>query len=126
MMQSGTFIQKIRRQPSDGPPIRISRPPIVGPKAVAMPIVAPNSPNARPRSLPWNSCWMRPSTCGIWMPAATPCRSRPIMSISGLIARAQSRLVTVNSESPTMNSARRDRWSPSRPIGTRTSPKVST
>ena len=109
MMPSGTFIQKIRRQPSAAPPTRISSPPIVGPNAVAMPIVAPKSPNARPRSLPWNSCWMSPSTCGIWMPAATPCSSRAIISMSGLTATAQTRLVTVNSDRPTMNSARRER-----------------
>ena len=52
MSASGTFIQKMPRQPSSGPPIAIIRPPSVGPKAVARPMVAPNSPNALPRSAP--------------------------------------------------------------------------
>ena len=93
--QSGTFIQKMSRQPSVGPPSAMSRPPSVGPNAVATPIVAPNSPNARARSLPWNSSWAMPSTCGIWMPAATPCSSRPTSSTVAVGARAHITLVTV-------------------------------
>ena len=53
---NGTFIQKIQRQPSFGPPRAIMSPPSVGPNAVASPIVAPNKPNARPRSAPWKIC----------------------------------------------------------------------
>ena len=123
---SGTFIQKMPRQPSSGPPIAIARPPRVGPNAVATPMVAPNRPNALPRSAPWNSCWMRPSTCGIWMPAATPCRSRATSSTSPVGASAQARLVSVNRLRPMTNSVRRDRWSPMRPAGTSVRPNVST
>ncbi len=93
--QSGTFIQKMSRQPSVGPPRAMRRPPSVGPKAVATPIVAPNRPKARARSLPWNSSWAMPSTCGIWMPAATPCSSLPTSSTVAVGARAQITLVIV-------------------------------
>jgi hypothetical protein len=124
--ESGTFIQKMPRHPSTGPPIAIASPPSVGPNAVAMPMVAPNRPKALPRSAPWKSCCTSPRTCGIWMPAATPCSRRAIRSTAPLGASAHARLVTVKRLSPMMNSARRERWSPMRPAGTSVRPKVST
>ena len=123
---SGTFIQKIQRQPSCAPPRAIMRPPRVGPNAVAMPIVAPNRPNARPRSLPVKICWIVPITCGIWMPAASPCTSRPMISTSIVGASAHTIEVIVNRLRPTMNRVFRERWSPSRPNGTSASPNIST
>ena len=120
------MIQKMPRQPSSGPPIAIMSPPRVGPNAVARPMVAPNRPNALPRSLPWNSSWMRPSTCGIWMPAATPCTSRAMSSTVAFGASAATMLVRVKRLRPTMKSVFRERWSPMRPAGTSVSPNVST
>ncbi len=68
---SGTFIQKMSRQPSVGPPSAMSSPPRVGPNAVATPIVAPNSPKA---ACALASPGTAPAPCqdlqGIWMPAA--------------------------------------------------------
>jgi len=124
-MPRGTFIQNRSRQPSVGPPTAMSRPPSVGPNAVATPIVAPKSPNARPRSSPWKSCCTRPSTCGICTPAATPCRMRATSRVSMFGASAHNALATVNPLSPMMNITLREYRSPSRPAGTKARPKAS-
>ena len=121
----GTFIQNSSRHPSVGPPSAMRRPPRVGPSAVDSPMVAPNTPNARPRSLPWNSCCTSPSTCGIWMPAATPCRVRPISSVVMSGATAQKMLVSVKAHSPITNMSLREWRSPRRPAGTSVSPNAS-
>ena len=126
MRASGTFIQKMPRQPSSGPPIAIASPPSVGPNAVAMPIVAPNRPNARPRSAPWNSSWTRPSTCGIWMPAATPCRSRRDEQHLVVGASAQSEAREREQDEADDEERLAARWSPMRPAGTSVRPNVST
>lgn len=65
-------------------------------------------------------------TCGIWMPAARPCSSRPAIRISIVGASAHTIEVIVNRLRPMMNNCRRERWSPSRPNGTSASPNIST
>ena len=49
--QIGTLTKKIQRQEM---PL-VSTPPRTGPTATATPVVAPNAPNATPRSRPWNA-----------------------------------------------------------------------
>ena len=48
----GMLTRKIHRHESHD----VSRPPASGPIATAAPTVAPHTPNAVPRSRPWNSC----------------------------------------------------------------------
>ena len=53
----GMLTRKIHRHDSH----EVSIPPASGPIATAAPITAPHSPNAVPRSRPWNSCERRAS-----------------------------------------------------------------
>src|SRR4051812_3375759 len=101
------------------------RPPANGPTAVLSPTVAPNSPNALPRSAPLNSSWMDALICGVSAPPASPWTRRAMMSHTLLCAAPQAALASVNAASATTNMVRRPRRSPSRPAGTSSSPKVS-
>ena len=47
-----------------------------GPTAVEIPTVAPNRPNARPRSAPWNRLWISAEFCGASEPAPGPAQPR--------------------------------------------------
>jgi hypothetical protein len=87
--------------------------------------MAPMMPNARPRSGPWKSSWIRPVFCGVSRPPATPCSSRATTSSPALGAAPLSALVTTNAQSAMTYIRRRPIASPSRPAGTSTSPRVS-
>jgi hypothetical protein len=99
-------------------------PPVTGPTAVESPTVAPKKPNARPRSAPENSCWISAEFCGAIAPAARPWHSRAAISHPVLGAAPASALNRTNALSASMNIRRRPKASPSRPAGTRASPKV--
>jgi len=90
-----------------------------------MPMVAPNTPNARPRSRPENSVWMKPDTWGETMPAPSPCRTRVIDSQVGPVANPQAALAVVNSPRPKAKMARLLLASPRRPAGTSAMPNAS-
>ncbi len=103
----------------------MSRPPSRGPIAVEMPIVAPSSPNARPRSAPRKSCWIRPLTCGLINPPAAPWTIRATTSQVDPGEAPAAMLARVNRTTPETNALRRPWVSPNRPEGTSTSPKAS-
>ncbi len=88
-------------------------------------MVAPSAPKARPRSYPWNICWIMPETCGFIIPAAMPWISRATISTFMLPARPQAALERVKSATPHMKIVRRLLASPSRPAGTSRRPNVS-
>ncbi len=56
------------------------RPPVIGPTAPETLTVAPNRPKARPRSAPWNICWISAEFWGARQPAAIPCARRATTS----------------------------------------------
>jgi hypothetical protein len=98
---------------------------MIGPAAVASPTVPPRNPNARPRSAPVNSSWISPEFWGRSMPPATPWSSRAAISNPVVGAAPLRALVATKADRATRNIRRRPRVSPSRPAGTRTSPKAS-
>lgn len=85
----------------------ISNPPSTGPIAVDSPTVAPNAPNALPRSRPENSCCISPMICGFSNPPATPWPSRATTSHVAFGAAPHSTLVATNNASPSRNIRRR-------------------
>jgi hypothetical protein len=121
----GTFTRKIHRQPVSSPASARITPPATGPIAVEMPTVAPKKPNARPRSVPRNNCWISAEFCGAIAPADNPWASRAAISHPMLGAAPANALNSTNPASASMNSRRRPNASPSRPAGTRVSPKAS-
>jgi hypothetical protein len=120
----GTFTRNTTRQPCSSPKSAMIRPPRTGPVAADTPTVVPNQPNARARSAPWNSSWIRPVFCGVSIPAATPCSSRAATRSSAVGAAPATALVSVKPVSPARNIRRRPTRSPRRPPATSTSPKV--
>ena len=124
-MPTGMLTKKIQRQPISTPSAAMIVPPRIGPIAVEMPTVVPNSPKARPRSAPWNICWIRADTCGLSRPPPTPCSSRAATSTSADGASPARKLETVKTPTPMTNIRRRPVVSPRRPAETRTRPKVS-
>ncbi len=88
-------------------------------------MVAPNRPKALPRSLPRNSNWISPDTCGLRIPPAAPWISRETTSSVGPREMPQAAEARVKMVSPTRKLVRRPRASPTRPDGTSERPKVS-
>ena len=92
----GRLTKKIASQP-----IRSVRmPPANGPIATAAPVVAPQMPNAVPRSLPRYVLASSASEQANIRPAPTPCSPRARLSISGEPARPHSNEANVNSTTP--------------------------
>ena len=115
-MPIGTFRKKIDSQPTHS----VSTPPTSGPTATAMPIVAPYTPIAMPRSRPaLNSCAISASeTANITAPP-TPWNARARLRKVGSVARPASSEPSVKMPRPAVNTRRR----PSRSAST---PAVST
>ena len=88
-------------------------------------MVAPKIENALARSRPRKRFWMKPETCGVMMPPPMPWTTRAAEMNHGVGAKPAAALASVNSATPTMNTPRRLRASPSRPMGTSTTPKAS-
>jgi len=102
-MPTGMLTRKIIRQSVPKRFSEMSAPPTSGPRIVAMPMVAPNSPNARPRSRGGMVTWIVESTCGTMSPAPAPCTIRKRMSSVGLPDTPQPREPSVNTAIPRMN-----------------------
>ncbi len=79
------------------------RPPTTGPIAVETPITAPITANARPRTGPGNSSWMKAVTAGVNTPPAKPCTTRKMTSWVSDWASPQAALARVNTVIPTRN-----------------------
>lgn len=93
----------------------MSPPPTSGPTATANPIVAPQIPNAVPRSRPWNSCAISASEVANMTAPPIPCAPRARFRNSGLVASAQVSDEAVNRTRPPAKTSRRPRMSPSEP-----------
>ena len=76
--------KKIHSQPN----AEVSTPPTSGPIATAPPIVAPQTPNAMPRSLPWNACAISASEVANIIAPPMPCKPRARFSNSGVVGEA--------------------------------------
>ena len=107
----GTLTRKIQRQPSDS----VIRPPTSGPIATAPPVVAPQIPNAVPRSLPWNSWASSASETANIVAPPTPCRPRARMRKFAPGATPQSSEPPVNTITPTAKTDLRPSRSASEP-----------
>ena len=88
--------KKIHRQESQ----EVSMPPASGPIATAAPIVAPQAPNAVPRSLPWNSCEMSARLVANIIAPPMPCAPRAMIRNSGSFAAPQAAEASVKSATP--------------------------
>ena len=86
-----------------------------GPIATAAPTVAPQIPNAVPRSRPWNSCERIASETANMIAPPIPCTPRARIRKSGLVAAPQSADASVKSATPPVNTRLRPRRSPSEP-----------
>ena len=83
----GMLTKKIQRHESH----EVSMPPASGPTATAAPIVAPQRPNAVPRSRPWNSCDRSASAVANISAPPRPWTPRAMIRNSGSFASAAGR-----------------------------------
>ena len=81
----GMLTRKIQRHESHD----VSIPPTSGPIATAAPTVAPQIPNAVPRSRPWNSCESSASDVENMIAPPIPCSARARIRNSGSLAAPQ-------------------------------------
>ncbi len=107
----GMLTRKIQRHESQ----EVSIPPTSGPIATASPIVAPQSPKAVPRSLPWNSCEISARAVANMIAPPIPWAPRAMIRKSGSLARPQAAEATVNRMIPITNSRFRPKRSASAP-----------
>jgi hypothetical protein len=82
----GTLTRKIPRQLQSV----VITPPSTGPSAVETPVMAPQTPNATPRSRPWNVCPISASDVANMIAPPIPCPLRDKISISGFWATPHS------------------------------------
>ncbi len=90
-------------------------PPRIGPTAVAMPVTAPQTPNAMPRSRPVKVAARIASDVANSMAPPTPWAAREPISISGLTAAPRSAEPAVNTTRPSPKTSRRPKRSESDP-----------
>ena len=107
----GMLTRKIQRHESH----EVSMPPTSGPIATASPIVAPQIPNAVPRSLPWNSCEMSASAVANIVAPPIPWRPRAMIRKSGSFATPQAAEAIVNRTIPITKTRLRPKRSASAP-----------
>ena len=91
-----------------------------GPIATAAPVVAPQIPNAVPRSRPWKAFASSASDTANMTPPPTPCTARAAMSTASF-AIPQPKDATVNSTRPIVKTSRRPKRSASDPPRARSS-----
>ena len=101
------------------------KPPTSGPIATAPPIVAPQTPNAVARSLPWNSCPISASEVANIAAPPTPCSPRARLSRVGSPAIPQRNEAKVKIPKPIEKTRRRPSRSPSEPAVSRKAARVS-
>ena len=107
----GMLTRKIQRHESHD----VSIPPASGPIATAAPIVAPQSPNAVPRSRPWNSCERSASAVANIIAPPIPWTPRAMIRKSASLASPQAAEASVKSAIPSRNSRFRPKRSASAP-----------
>ena len=107
----GTLIAKIQRHEAAS----TSCPPITGPSTVPIPPHAVHAPTALPRSSGGKVDTITASAAGVSSAPATPCRARAPTSTSIVGARAQSSEVAPNRNTPSANTRRSPKMSPSEP-----------
>ena len=107
----GRLTKKIHRQPAHS----VNAPPTSGPIATAAPTVAPQIPNAVPRSLPWNSWDKRARETANMIAPPIPCAPRARFRNRGLEAAPQAAEATVNRTTPVRKTRLRPSRSPSEP-----------
>ena len=95
-MPIGMLTRKIQRHESQD----VSTPPASGPIATAAPIVAPQIPNAVPRSLPWNSCEISASAVANMIAPPIPWTPRAMIRKSESFESPQAAEAIVNSTTP--------------------------
>ena len=93
----------------------VSTPPTSGPIATAAPIVAPQMPNAVPRSLPWNSWESRARAVANIIDPPSPWTPRAMIRKSGSLASPQAAEATVNNVTPRRKTRLRPKRSASEP-----------
>ena len=93
----------------------VSTPPSTGPRATATPVVAPNAPNATPRSRPWYAVPIRASAVANIAAPPIPWKARA--SVRNVVSCAAPQAIEpiVNSAVPITNSRRRPNRSASDP-----------
>ena len=117
----GTLTKKIHSQPR----FSVITPPISGPTATAPPTVAPQTPNAVARSLPWNS-WPISANEVANMPAPPiPCRPRQRFSSVGSSLIPHRNEAKVKIPKPIVNTRRRPSRSPRLPAVSRNEASIS-
>ena len=95
-MPIGTLTKKMNSQPSHS----VSAPPTSGPTATAAPVVAPQRPNAVPRSGPWNAFASSASAVANISAAPLPWIARATLSSSGVPASPHSSEAAVKIAEP--------------------------
>ena len=88
-------------------------------------MIAPQTPNATPRSLPWKAEASRASDTENMIAPPTPCRPRDSWSISVLVAKPHSTDAPVNTARPARYNRRRPYMSARLPAVSRNAVRVS-
>ncbi len=112
-MTIGTFTRKIEPHQK----YFSSRPPVIGPSAIAMPEAPAQMPIAFARSFGANTFWMIDSVCGCTSAAPMPISARYRISSVGLCAYEHSSEVDPNASMPSSSTVLRPRRSPKTPAG---------
>ena len=120
-MPIGMLTRKIQRHDS---PLVIT-PPSTGPTATAIPVIAPNTPKAMPRSLPWNALDKSASDVANMIAPPTPCPARASVRNRGLGASPHSSEPVVKIATPTAKTRRRPSRSASEPAVSRSAARDS-
>src|SRR5207249_1239842 len=105
------FTKKIQRQDR----YVVRTPPTSGPTATAAPVVAPQIPNAVPRSRPWNSWERSASEVANMIAPPIPCEARARIRKSGELAAPQRAEAAVNRTTPPTKTRLRPSRSASEP-----------
>jgi hypothetical protein len=99
-------------------------PPSTGPIATPLPVIAPKSPSATPRSRPGNACASSASDVANMIAPPTPWAPREISRKSGPVATPQKSDPVVKATIPMAKSSRRPYRSASEPAVSRNEAKV--
>ena len=121
MITIGTLIAKIQRHEV----VSTSWPPMSGPSTVPMPAQAVQEPTARPRSAGGNVVTITASAAGVRSAPATPCSARAATSSSIVGASAHASDVTPKPSTPSANTLRSPKMSPSEPPIKSSEPSVT-
>src|SRR5215212_6716737 len=118
---TGTLTKKTHSQPHDS----VMTPPSSGPTATDAPTVAPQMPNAVPRSRPWNASAISASDWANMIAPPMPWTPRMTLSSVDDSDRPQPSEARLNTASPTTKTVRRPSRSPSDPAVSRNAASIS-